>query len=180
MLLSKQQQYVLDVLRRLGCARETQLQALLQARFFPPDKAVPPGFLEGMLRQLRCGSVQVRRQEDVIFLPERPPDERLLEAVDVMLQLSGAAPSDFWAEGGGPVLLRFSVAGRRVGLFAVVHAGGLIGPDARSPPAVSRAERVVVLLPGGSPPPALPIPNTVFYALRQKDGSHRFFAREGT
>ena len=113
MLLSKQQQYVLDVLRRLGCARETQLQALLQARFFPPDKAVPPGFLEAMLRQLRCGSVQVRRQEDVIFLPERPPDERLLEAVDVMLQLSGAAPSDFWAEGGGPVLLRFSVAGRR-------------------------------------------------------------------
>ena len=55
MLLSKQQQYVLDVLRRLGCARETQLQALLQARFFPPDKAVPPGLLEAMLRQLRAG-----------------------------------------------------------------------------------------------------------------------------
>ena len=178
MLLSKQQRYVLDVLQRLGCARKNQLEALLKARFFPPEKEVSPGLLDAMLRQFRCGNIEVRREGDVIFLPGRQPDERLLEAVDVMLELSGAAPSDFWAEGGGPVLLRFSVAGRRVGLFAVVHAGGLIGPDARSPPAVSRAERVVVLLPGGSPPPALPIPNTVFYALRQKDGSHRFFARK--
>ena len=95
-----------------------------------------------------------------------------------MLELSGSAPSDFWAEDKGAVLLRFSVAGKRVSLFAVIHAGDLIGPDVRSPPAVSRAERVVVLLSGDSPPPALPIPNTVFYALQQKDGSHRFFARE--
>ena len=178
MLLSKQQRYVLDVLQRLGCARGNQLEALLKARFFPPEKAVPPGFLDAMLRQFRCGNMEVRRQGDVIFLPEKTPDARLLEAVDVMLELSGAAPSDFWAECKGAVLLRFSVAGKRVSLFAVFHAGDL-GPDARSPPVVSRAERVVVLLTGDSPPPALPIPNTVFYALRQKEGSHRFFAREG-
>lgn len=179
MLLSKQQRYVLDVLQRLGCARGNQLEALLKARFFPPEKAVPHGFLDAMLRQFRCGNMEVCRQGDVIFLPEKTPDTRLLEAVDVMLELSGAAPSDFWAEGKGAVLLRFSVAGKRVSLFAVLHAGDLIGPEARSPPAVSRAERVVVLLTGDNPPPALPIPNTVFYALRQKDGSHRFFAREG-
>ena len=179
MLLSKQQQYVLDVLMRLGCVRKNQLEALLKARFFPPEKAVPPGLLDAMLRQFRCGDVEVRRQGDVIFLPEKMPDARLLEAIDVMLELSGAVPSDFWAEAKGVVLLRFSVAGRRISLFAVLHASDLINPDARSPPAVSRAERVVVLLPGDSPPPALSIPNTVFYALRQKDGSHRFFAREG-
>ena len=179
MLLSKQQRYVLDVLRRLGCVRENQLEALLKARFFPPEKAVPPGLLEAMLRQFRCGNIELRRQDDVIFLPEKAPDARLLEAIDVMLELSGAVPSDFWAEAMGVVLLRFSVAGRRISLFAVLHAGDLINPDARSPPAVSRAERVVVLLPGDSTPPALSIPNTVFYALRQKDGSHRFFAREG-
>lgn len=179
MLLSKQQHYVLDVLQRLGCVREKQLEALLKVRFFPPEKAVPPGLLDAMLRQFRCGDVEVRRQGDVIFLPEKAPDARLLEAVDVMLELSGAVPSDFWAEAKGVVLLRFSVSGRRISLFAVLHAGDLIGPDARSPPAVSRAERVVVLLSGDSPPPALPISNTVFYALRQKDGSHRFFAREG-
>ena len=179
MLLSKQQRYVLDVLQRLGCVRVTQLEALLKAQFFPPEKTVPPGFLNAMLRQFRCGDVEISRQGDVIFLPEKTPDPRLLEAVDVMLELSGAAPSDFWAEERGAVLLRFSVAGKRVSLFAVLHAGDLIGPDACSPPAASRAERVVVLLPGDSPPPALSIPNTVFYALRQKDGSHRFFAREG-
>ena len=179
MLLSKQQQYVLDVLMRLGCVRKNQLEALLKARFFPPEKAVPPGLLDAMLRQFRCGDVEVRRQGDVIFLPEKMPDARLLEAIDVMLELSGAVPSDFWAEAKGVVPLRFSVAGRRISLFAVLHASDLINPDARSPPAVSRAERVVVLLPGDSTPPALSIPNTVFYALRQKDGSHRFFAREG-
>ena len=178
MLLSKQQRYVLDVLRRLGCARENQLEALLKARFFPPEKAVPPDFLNAMLRQFRCGDVEMRYQGDVIFLPEKRPDAKLLEAVDVMLELSGAAPSDFWAEDKGVVLLRFSVAGKRVSLCAVLHAGDLLGPDARSPPAVSGAERVVVLLSGGGSPPALPIPNTVFYALRQEDGSHRFFARE--
>ena len=179
MLLSKQQQYVLDVLRRLGCVRKKQLEALLKARFFPPEKAVPPGFLDAMLRQFRCGNVELRRQDDVIFLPGKAPDTRLLEAVDVMLELSDAAPSDFWAEDKGAVLLRFSVAGRRISLFAGLHADDLTAPSARSPPAVSRAERVVALLPGDSTPPALSIPNTVFYALRQKDGSHRFFAREG-
>ena len=179
MLLSKQQQYVLDVLMRLGCVRKNQLEALLKARFFPPGKTVPAGFLEAMLRQFRCGDVEVRCLGDVIFLQGSQPNPRLLEAVDVMLELSGAAPSDFWAENKGAVLLRFSVAGRRVNLFAVLHASDLIDSDARSPPAVSRAERVVVLLAGDSLPPTLPIPNAVFYALRQKGGSHRFFAREG-
>ena len=93
-------------------------------------------------------------------------------------ELSGAAPSDFWKEDKGAVLLRFSIAGKRVGLFAVLYTDDLIGPDVRAPPAVSGAERVVVLLSSDSSPPALPIPNTVFYALRQKDGSHRFFARK--
>ena len=179
MLLSKQQHYVLDVLQRLGCVREKQLEALLKARFFPPEKAVPAGLLEAMLQQFRCGNIELRRQDDVIFLPGKAPDTRLLEAVDVMLELSGAAPSDFWAVGEDSVLLRFSTAGRRVNFFAVLHADDLTDPSARSPPAVSRAERVVALLPGDSTPPALSIPNIVFYALRQKDGSHRFFAREG-
>ena len=52
---------------------------------------MPPGLLDAMLRQFRCGDVEVRRQGDVIFLPEKMPDARLLEAIDVMLELSGAA-----------------------------------------------------------------------------------------
>ena len=76
MLLSKQQRYVLDVLRRLGCVRKNQLEALLKARFFPPEKAVPPGFLDAMLRQFRCGDVEVRRQRQANKPVRRAPRRR--------------------------------------------------------------------------------------------------------
>ena len=180
MLISKQQRYVLDVLQRLGGMRKDQLEALLKTQFFPPEKAVPPGFVDAILRQFRFCNIEVSREGDTIFLPGKAPDSRLLEAIDVMLELSGARPSDFWTEDQGPVLLRFSVTGRRVSLFAVLHAGDLKGPDVRAPPAMGKTERVVVLLTGDGPPPSLDVSNTVFYALRQKDGSHRFFAREQT
>lgn len=176
MLLSKQQRFVLDMLQCLGCARERQLTALLKARVFPEDKPVPQGFLDAMLRQFRCGNIDLRREDDVIFLPGKRPSSTLLEAIDVMLELSDGNPSDLWSEEKGPVLLRFSVTGKRVSLFAVLHASAITGPDVRAPPAIGKAERVVVLLPEGCPPPALHIPNKVFYALGQKDGTHRFFA----
>ncbi len=180
MLISKQQRYMLDVLQRVNCIRKDQLEALLKTRFFPPEKTVPPGFVDAILRQFRCCNIEVGCEGDTIFLPEKAPDSRLLEAIDVMLELSGAKPSDFWTGDHGPVLLRFSVTGKRVSLFAVLHAGDLKGPDVRAPPAMRKAERVVVLLSGDGPPPALNIPNTLFYALRQKNGAHRFFAREQT
>ena len=96
-----------------------------------------------------------------------------------MLELSEARPTDFWAAGTPPILLRFSVTGRRLSLFAVLQAAEPMGPDVRAPPRISKAERVVVLLSDDDNPPSLDIPNHVFYALRQKDGSHRFFARGG-
>lgn len=177
MLLSRQQRYVLDVLQRLGCVRREQLRALMKAQFFPEDKPVSPALVDAMLRQFRCGNIEVCCEGDTIFLPGRKADGRVLEAVDVMLELSGARPTDFTAEEKDAVLLRFSVTGRRVSLFAVLHAADLAGPDVRAPPVISKAERVIILLSSDCPPPTPHIPNTVFYALRQKDGSHRFFAR---
>ncbi len=44
MLISKQQQYVLDILKRLSCAHKKQLEKLLKARFFPEGKLLPRGF----------------------------------------------------------------------------------------------------------------------------------------
>ncbi len=129
---------------------------------------MPPGFLDAMLRQFRCGDVEVRRQGDVIFLTEKAPDARLLEAIDVMLELSGAVPSDFWAEAKGAVLLRFSVAGRRISLFAVLHAGDPHRPRRALAPAVSRAERVVVLLSGGGPRRHCPSPTRYFTPCGRK------------
>lgn len=180
MLLSRQQRYVLDVLQRLGCVRREQLRALMKAQFFPEDKPVSPALVDAMLRQFRCGNIEVCCEGDTIFLPGRKADGRVLEAVDVMLELSGARPTDFTAGDKDAVLLRFSVTGRRVSLFAVLHAADLTGPDVRAPPVISKAERVIILLSGECPPPTPHIPNTVFYALRQRDGSHRFFARGTT
>lgn len=178
MLISKQQQYVLDVLKRLGCARKEQLEKMLKARFFPEGKPLPPGFLDALLRQFRCCGIEIRQEGETVFLPGNRPNERLLEAVDVMLELSEARPTDFWAEDARPVLLRFSVTGKRVSLFAVLHGAGFEGPGVRAPPRLGKAERVVILLSDDSPPPAPTLPNALFYALRQEDGSHRFFAHK--
>ena len=180
MLISKQQKFMLDVLRRLGCVRKRQLTALLERAFFPEGKTAPPGFVDTLLRQLRYGNIDLRAEEDVIFLPGKRPNARLLEAIDVMLELSDARPLDYWTDEKEPVLLRFSVDGRRVSLFAVLHADSFMGADIRAPPAFGPTVRLVILLSGEIIPPALPVPNTQFYALRQKDGSHRFFSRENT
>ena len=116
----------------------------------------------------------------MIFLPGKRPNARLLEAIDVMLELSDARPLDYWTDEKEPVLLRFSVDGKRISLFAVLHADGFMGADIRAPPVFGPTVRLVILLSGESIPPALPVPNTQFYALRQKDGTHRFFSRENT
>lgn len=182
MLLSKQQQYLLDTLGRLGCMRKDQIEALLEAAFFTEGKTVPKGFVDTLLRQFRFCNIDLREEGDVVLLPGTRADAHLLEAIDVMLELSQSRPLEFWAERKGPVLLRFSVAGRRVSLFAVLHADDVKGADGRAPPAVSPAERIVILFSGEGKPPALPasMSNTQFYALRQKDGTHRFFSRENT
>lgn len=177
MLLTIQQQYMLDVLQRLGCIRRRQLAAMLQARFFSAGTQMPPTMIDAILRQFRCGNIEILTMDDVLLLPGRTADDQLLEAVDIMLELSEARPTDFWAAGTPPILLRFSVTGRRLSLFAVLQAAEPMGPDVRAPPRISKAERVVVLLSDDDNPPSLDIPNHVFYALRQKDGSHRFFAR---
>ena len=180
MLISKQQKFMLDVLGRLGCVRKRQLTALLERAFFPEGKTAPPGFVDTLFRQLRYGNIDLRAEEDVIFLPGKRPNARLLEAIDVMLELSDARPLDYWIDEKEPVLLRFSVDGRRVSLFAVLYADSFMGADVRAPPEFGPTVRLVILLSGESIPPALPVPHTQFYALRQKDGSHRFFSRENT
>lgn len=178
MLITKQQRYLLDALGRLGCARKRQLTALLEKKFFPEGKVPPAGFVDMLLRQLRCGNMDVRTEGDLVFLPGKKGDAHLLEAIDVMLELSHARPLDYWTEGKGPVLLRFSVDGKRISLFAVLHADSILSADVRAPPVFGPTVRLVILFSGEGRPQALPIPNTQFYALRQKDGTHRFFARE--
>ena len=180
MLISKQQQFMLEILQRLGCVRKEQLASLLRARFFPEGRTFPPDYVDTLLRQFRYCGIELCADADVVSLPGKAVYRKLLEAIDVMLELSQCQPLEFWAVEKGSVLLRFSTSGKRINLFAVLHADDLKAPYVRAPPALGSDERVVIILSQEEPPTMLPIPNALFYALRQEDGTYRFYAKENT
>ena len=95
MLLSVQQKYILEILRRTGCIRRRQLFPLVREKFRPMGVEISEHRLEVMLRQLRHCVGEVRMEEELVRLSHARPDPRRLEAVDVMLELSGGAPVDF-------------------------------------------------------------------------------------
>lgn len=103
----------------------------------------------------------------------------LLEAIDVMLELTDGAPLDFSA-GQPPILLRFTTDGARIGLFAVLHASSVrrILDGALPVPAFDGSERVVVMLDSAAPPDGFAVPGKCFYAKRQEGGCHRFYIQE--
>ncbi|WP_455582544.1 hypothetical protein [Dysosmobacter sp.] len=179
MLLTRQQKYILEIMQKLGAVRIEQLTRMLQMRFFPEGHQVPDGFTERLVRQLIYCGEHLQLQGDVLSLLGKRANEHRLEAVDVMLELSQRNLSDFWAQDDG-LLLRFAVSGRRVSIFAVIHSAALTDAEIRAPPTVGPTERVVILLQGANERPQLPIPNPKFYALRQADGTHRFFTEAET
>ena len=60
MLLSIQQRYILDTLRKLGCMRRDQLLILTRERFRRSDLVISERRMEAMLRQLRNGVADFR------------------------------------------------------------------------------------------------------------------------
>ena len=48
MLLSVQQKYILEVLRRLGCVRKDQIQTLVQGKFGRPDLEITQARMEAI------------------------------------------------------------------------------------------------------------------------------------
>ena len=50
MLLSNQQRYILDTLRKLSCVRTDQLQALVRGKFQRPDFEIGDARMAAMLR----------------------------------------------------------------------------------------------------------------------------------
>ena len=174
LLLTKQQRYVLEVLDKLGSLRMEQLTALIRAKFCGEKPEVAPRLTEAMLRQLRFGNADLRVDGEIISRPNARSDPLVHEAVSIMLELSGGAPLDFSARQTPPVLLRFSTAGSRIALFAVLPADAFQSPPGRQP-ALSPTERVILLGQGGDAPAALPIANKCFLAVLQENGAHRFF-----
>jgi len=72
MLLSVQQKYILEVLRKLRCIRRDQLQALTQGRF--GDLEIMRGRMDAMLRQLRVGTGDVRLDGSFVYLARDQPN----------------------------------------------------------------------------------------------------------
>ena len=174
MLLSTQQKFILDALRTLNCVRRRQLHALVRGRFQQDSIAITQARMEAMLRQLRMGMADVRMDDGLVWLFNAQPDGRRLEAIDVMLELTGGKPEEFSASREPPRLLRFAF-GDELRLFTVASLdtapAGLLERG--------RAERIVWISDTGAIPQGLALPPKHFFAARQPDGSHRFYGSNG-
>ena len=173
MLITKQQQFILDALEKAGGLREDQIVTLLCKTFCAGKPEAASKIAESALRQLLHCNVRLSLENHVFFLPEAGPEERRLDAVDVMLQLAGGKPIEFW-RGKPPVLLRFYVLDQKMQIFSVLDAKTGT-PDCAFPP----QERIILLFDGQGQPQTLPVSNKQFIAIRREDGGFRFFSRDG-
>ena len=76
MLLSIQQKFILDVLKKLGCVRRRQLHALVRGRFQQDGFEIAQARMDAMLRQLRAGTADVRLDDGLVWLSNAQPDAR--------------------------------------------------------------------------------------------------------
>ncbi len=127
MLLSIQQKYILEILRKLGYVRRRQLETLIREKFRRPDLEISGARLDAMLRQLRTGTGDVRVDSEFVWISGVQPNALRMEAVDVMLELAEGNPADFttWVE--RPAILRFSW-GNDLRLFTVAALSAPIRP----------------------------------------------------
>lgn len=171
MLLTKQQKYLLAVLAKLGCAEQRQLAALLQKifAFSSLDDAVR--VTGACVRQMQMGALLQIADNIVAQVGEHPAAQRI-EAIDVMLELSAAQPEDFFAVD-KHTLLRFSLGEPSFKQFVIVS-----GSDPPPEREIRRDEKIIVLLPDGTKPETFSYTRPVIFAIRQENGTHRFFARK--
>ena len=109
MLLSNQQKYILEILKEFKYLRVRQLHAMVRTHYRAQGIEIDARRMEIMLRQMRTGTNYVWLRGDVVSYGDRRIDPRLLEALDVMLELTKAQPG-FYSKDGlhEPFLLRFT------------------------------------------------------------------------
>lgn len=176
MLLSVQQKYILESLRKLGCVRQDQLHALVRGKFQRPDFEISEARMTAMLRQLRSGLGDFHVDGNFVYLARDQPDAARLEAIDVMLELSEGALQGFNVRVDSPRLLRFALDGDKLKLFSVAKLARVFEPQQLQR---EWSERIVWICDGGTPPEGLALPPKHFFAARQADGSHRFYGSNG-
>ena len=171
MLLTKQQKFLLAALEKLGCAEQRQLAALLQKifAFSSLDDAVR--VTGACVRQMQMGGLLQISDNIVSHCGERAVSQQI-ESIDVMLELSATQPESFYAVD-KHILLRFSLGEPSFKQFVIV-------PGSDPPPEreIRRDEKIIVLLPDGIRPEAFSYTRPVIFAIRQENGTHRFFARK--
>ena len=170
MLLSIQQKYILEALRKLGYIRRRQLQIPVQGKF--SEIRISGQRMEAMLRQLRYAVGDVRLDASAIWLGSTQQDSRRLEAVDVMLELAESRPQDFSVRCQSPELLRFTLEGSSLRLFTVATLSDPLHNGAQVSDSLGR---IVWISDSGAAPLGLSLPPKHFFAARQPDGSHRFY-----
>lgn len=171
MLLTKQQKYLLAVLEKLGCAEQRQLAALLQKifAFSSLDDAVR--VTGACVRQMQMGGL-LQISNGLVTQTGGQPSPQQIEAIDVMLELSAAQPESFYAVD-QHILLRFSLGEASFKQFVIVS-----GSDPPPEHEIRRDEKIIILLPDSIKPEAFSYTRPVIFAIRQENGTHRFFARK--
>lgn len=175
MLLSIQQKYILEVLRKLRVLRREQLAALVRGKFQRPGFEITDTRMNAMLRQLRAGMGDVRLDGEMVHLSEASSNALLLEAIDVMLELAEGRPEDFKLCLERPELLRFSW-GESLRVFTVAELSAPVRPTVEL---LAQKKRIVWVSEKGTVPEGLTLPPKHFFAARLEDGSHRFYGSNG-
>lgn len=171
--LSNQQKYILEILKEFKYLRVRQLHAMVRTHYRAQGIEIDARRMEIMLRQMRTGTNYVWLRGDVVSYGDRRIDPRLLEALDVMLELTKAQPG-FYSKDGlhEPFLLRFTGNGKGAGyLFSVawLDAATHIATVPRM-----KGERIIWISESNSFG-EINLPRHHFFAVRQEDGTHRFF-----
>lgn len=171
MLLTKQQKYLLTVLKKLGCAEQRQLAALLQKTFAFSSLDDAVRVTGACVRQMQMGGL-LQISNGLVTQTGGQPSPQQIEAIDVMLELSAAQPESFYAVD-QHILLRFSLGEPSFKQFVIVS-----GSDPPPERELQQEEKIIVLLPDSIRPETFPYTRPVIFAIRQENGTHRFFARK--
>lgn len=171
MLLTKQQKYLLAVLEKLGCAEQRQLAALLQKTFAFSSIDDAVRVTGACMRQMQMGGL-LRITDSLVSLCGEQAVPQRIEAIDVMLELSAAQPEDFYAVD-KHTLLRFSLGEPSFKQFVIVS-----GSDPPPEREMRQDEKIIALLPDSAKPETFSYTRPVIFAIRQENGTHRFFARK--
>ena len=171
MLLTKQQKYLLAVLEKLGCAEQRQLAALLQKTFAFSSLDDAVRVTGACVRQMQMGGL-LQISNGLVTRTGGQPSPQQIEAIDVMLELSAAQPESFYAVD-QHIRLRFSLGEPSFKQFVIVS-----GSDPPPERELRQEEKIIVLLPDSIRPETFPYTRPVIFAIRQENGTHRFFARK--